>query len=380
MAHMGLRLAQRANGVAKLHGVVSREMFAGLYPGFEPEEVPIGSVTNGVHLPTWAAREMYDVAGDMADWQDLASASEWPAARPGQLRAAVGAAADPARPAGDDGPRGGPAVLAAARQLDRRAGLDRVDPRPGHPDHRLRPPGVHLQAADPDAARPRPAQGDPARPATGRCRSSSPARRTRPTSTASGSCRRWSGSPTTPGIRHRIAFLPDYDMGMASVLCAGADVWLNNPIRPQEASGTSGMKAALNGVAQPVHLRRLVGRAVRRAGRLDHPDGGRHRRREPARRPGGLGAVRPDREAGRAAVLPPRRRRSPRRLGRHRPAHPGLPRSAGAGHPDGPRLRQRLLRAGGHGFSRAVTGDLTVAKDFGGLEGHACGRPGRACG
>ena len=42
--------------------------------------MPIGSVTNGVHLPTWAAREMYDVAGDMADWQDLASASEdWPA-------------------------------------------------------------------------------------------------------------------------------------------------------------------------------------------------------------------------------------------------------------------------------------------------------------
>ena len=80
MAHMGLRLAQRANGVAKLHGAVSRSMFAGLYPGFEPQEVPIGSVTNGVHLPTWAAREMYDVAGDMADWQDLASADVWPSA------------------------------------------------------------------------------------------------------------------------------------------------------------------------------------------------------------------------------------------------------------------------------------------------------------
>ena len=80
MAHMGLRLAQRANGVAKLHGVVSRNMFAGLYPGFEPDEVPIGSVTNGVHLPTWAAREMYDVAGDMADWHDLASAQTWPSA------------------------------------------------------------------------------------------------------------------------------------------------------------------------------------------------------------------------------------------------------------------------------------------------------------
>jgi len=48
-------------------------------------------------------------------------------------------------------------------------------------------------------------------------------------------------------IRHRIVFLPDYDMGMAAVLCAGADVWLNNPVRPQEASGTSGMKSALNG-------------------------------------------------------------------------------------------------------------------------------------
>src|ERR1700710_452678 len=79
MAHMGLRLAQRANGVAKLHGAVSRQMFAPLFPGFEPEEVPIGSVTNGVHLPTWAAREMYQVAGDMADWQDLASADQWPA-------------------------------------------------------------------------------------------------------------------------------------------------------------------------------------------------------------------------------------------------------------------------------------------------------------
>src|SRR5690606_23778506 len=49
------------------------------------------------------------------------------------------------------------------------------------------------------------------------------------------------------GVRHRIVFLPDYDIRMASVLIAGADVWLNNPVRPEEASGTSGMKAVLNG-------------------------------------------------------------------------------------------------------------------------------------
>jgi starch phosphorylase len=48
-------------------------------------------------------------------------------------------------------------------------------------------------------------------------------------------------------VRHRMVFLPDYDMALARVLCAGADVWLNNPLRPLEACGTSGMKAALNG-------------------------------------------------------------------------------------------------------------------------------------
>lgn len=59
MAVMGLRLAQRANGVSTLHGAVSREMFAGLWPGFDAPEVPITSVTNGVHAPTWVAPEIY---------------------------------------------------------------------------------------------------------------------------------------------------------------------------------------------------------------------------------------------------------------------------------------------------------------------------------
>jgi starch phosphorylase len=50
-----------------------------------------------------------------------------------------------------------------------------------------------------------------------------------------------------PAVRHRITFLPDYDIGMARHLYAGSDVWLNNPLRPLEACGTSGMKSALNG-------------------------------------------------------------------------------------------------------------------------------------
>ena len=58
MAHMGLRLAQRSNGVSQLHGEVSRGMFQSLWGGFDAPEVPIGSVTNGVHGPTWTAREI----------------------------------------------------------------------------------------------------------------------------------------------------------------------------------------------------------------------------------------------------------------------------------------------------------------------------------
>jgi starch phosphorylase len=55
MAVMGLRLAGRSNGVAELHGEVSREMFAGLWPDVPTAEVPIGSVTNGVHAATWVS-------------------------------------------------------------------------------------------------------------------------------------------------------------------------------------------------------------------------------------------------------------------------------------------------------------------------------------
>ena len=65
MAHMGLRLAQRANGVSLLHGQVSREMFNELWPGFDAAEVPIGSITNGVHAPTWAAPQWIELAREL---------------------------------------------------------------------------------------------------------------------------------------------------------------------------------------------------------------------------------------------------------------------------------------------------------------------------
>ena len=79
MAHMGLRLGQRANGVSQLHGRVSRGMFNALWPGFDAEEVPITSITNGVHAPTWMAREILDLAEREAGSDALAAGGGWEA-------------------------------------------------------------------------------------------------------------------------------------------------------------------------------------------------------------------------------------------------------------------------------------------------------------
>ena len=67
-----------------------------------------------------------------------------------------------------------------------------------------------------------------------------------------------------PSFGGRVAFVDDYDLHVAHYLVQGCDVWLNNPRKPLEASGTSGMKAAINGVAAPEHRRRLVGRGLQR--------------------------------------------------------------------------------------------------------------------
>ena len=79
MAHMGLRLGQRCNGVSVLHGAVSREMFSNLWPGFDPAEVPIGSITNGVHAPTWMARDILEIAEREVGATTLLNGGGWDA-------------------------------------------------------------------------------------------------------------------------------------------------------------------------------------------------------------------------------------------------------------------------------------------------------------
>ena len=160
MAVMGMRLAQRVNGVSLLHGEVSRQMFTGLWPGFDTAEVPIGSVTNGVHASSWVAPEILSLAQ-----AGHAASTDAAAADDGYSWASAGA--DPARiweirsllrgPAGGAGPPPAAGLLAAARRLRGGALLDRQRPRRGRAHDRLRAPGPVLQAPDADDARPGPA-------------------------------------------------------------------------------------------------------------------------------------------------------------------------------------------------------------------------------
>ena len=77
-------------------------------------------------------------------------------------------------------------------------------------------------------------------------------------------------APTMPDLAGKVVFLEEYDMNVARYMVQGVDVWLNNPRRPYEASGTSGMKALLNGVPNYVCAGRLVGRGLQRQEWLGH--------------------------------------------------------------------------------------------------------------
>ncbi len=246
MAHMGLRLAQRANGVSLLHGRVSRAMFNELWAGFDPDEVPIGSVTNGVHAPTWAAPQWLQLGRELAGSDSLREPVVWQRLHQvdpahlwwirSQLRSMLV----------ED-------VRARLRQswLERGATdaelgwiATAFDPNVLTVGFARRVPTykrLTLMLRDPDRLEQllldeqRPIQlivAGKSHPADdgGKALIQQVVR-----------------FADRPQVRHRIAFLPNYDMSMARLLYWGCDVWLNNPLRPLEACGTSGMKSALNG-------------------------------------------------------------------------------------------------------------------------------------
>lgn len=225
MAHFCLRQADRANGVSRLHGEVSRELFADVEGGSD-----IGSITNGVHAPTWVSPHLQTAfnetlgeswsTGDEVAWGRVdqldddrvrALRLEGKSILAGMVAEKTGVTMDPSA-----------LIVGFARRfatykranilLRHAAELAAVladDERPIHflfagKAHPADVPGKKFLA---DIV----AYGD------------------------------------TPESNGRFTFVPDYDIGIAKALYAGCDVWLNTPVRPREASGTSGEKSTLNG-------------------------------------------------------------------------------------------------------------------------------------
>ncbi len=247
MAHMGLRLAQRSNGVSKLHGEVSRAMFEELWPGFDSAEVPIGSITNGVHGPSWFAPEWAQLGREITGSEEaLREPSKWQGLKQVdaghlwwircQLRAKL--------------------VEDVRRRL-RQSWLERgaIEAELGWISDAFDPGVLTVGFARrvPTYKRLTLMLRDPERLEALLLDESKPvqlivAGKSHPADdSGKGLIQQVVRFADRPEVRHRIAFLPDYDISMARVLYWGCDVWLNNPLRPLEACGTSGMKSALNG-------------------------------------------------------------------------------------------------------------------------------------
>ena len=250
MSHLATRLSQEVNGVSKLHGTVSQKMFSVLYPGYNWEENHISYVTNSVHYPTWIANEWHKVFAKAHGDQFLPNQSDpnfWRivhqlpneqihAVRQGlkaKLMAYVKATIQKDLTHRGESPRlifdvlnnipENAFVLGFARRFAtyKRAqllfsNLDRLRELVNDPAH----PVMFLFAGK---AHPADKGGQ-------------------------AFIRDIVQISKRPEFIGKIIFLENYNMEMAKLMVQGVDVWLNTPTRPKEASGTSGMKAAMNGV------------------------------------------------------------------------------------------------------------------------------------
>ena len=249
MTVLGLRLARRANAVSALHGEVSRAMWTGLYPGKTEDMVPIGHITNGVHVPTWLAPQMFRLydrhlgtgwhehSGEARIWEGIENV--------------------------DDGELWETHLSLKARLLEfvRRAAVEQAERREESPELRRRlarilSPDVltigfarrfatykraNLILADME--RLASMVNDPNRPVqfvfAGKAHpKDDPGKRV---------LQQIAELTRDSKVGERFVFVEDYDINVGRFFVQGVDVWLNNPRRPLEASGTSGQKVVLNG-------------------------------------------------------------------------------------------------------------------------------------
>jgi len=247
MAVMSLRLSGATNAVSQLHGRVSREMFADVWPGVPTDEVPIGAVTNGVHAPSWTSQEMAAVF-------ERVVGDDWPMATPERWQALTTLSDEELWTV-----RGvlRQRLVGYVRRRLRRQELrrGRSEAQVAWCDEALDPDVLTLGFARrfatykraalllSDPARLQALLGDPDRPVqlvfAGKAHPAD------------------QGGQDLIGqvvraaedleVRHRLVFVEDYDISVARMLVEGCDVWLNTPVRPMEACGTSGMKSVFNG-------------------------------------------------------------------------------------------------------------------------------------
>jgi starch phosphorylase len=249
MPVLAIRLSSYINGVSQLHGQVSREMWSALWPGIPVNEVPIESITNGTHIKSWLSDEMNslyerylgpnwtDETADKSIWETVNQIPDeeyWQT----HQRCKGHLIAFARRRLKEQMARRGTyhtelnwadeildleaLTIGFARRFVRykRANLLLKDPQ--RLVKLLSDPNRPVQIVFAGKAHPRDTEGKEI-------------------------IRQIIHFADQYDVRRRIVFLEDYDINVARFLVQGVDLWLNNPRRPMEASGTSGMKAAING-------------------------------------------------------------------------------------------------------------------------------------
>ncbi len=248
MAYLAIRGSGSVNGVSRLHGKVSRRLFEPLFPHWPPDEVPVGHVTNGVHMPSWdsaAADDLWTKACEKNRWlgttetlekdiRGISDAGLW------QFR--IAATTDLVEFTRDRLTRqlaasgASPGAVEGAKHLfDPNAltlGFARRFATYKRPNLLLHDPERLLRLLS-----------NPERPVqliiAGKAHPEDQA--------GKDLIREWIKFIRQPEVRPHIVFLADYDMLLTEHLVQGVDVWINTPLRPWEASGTSGMKVLVNG-------------------------------------------------------------------------------------------------------------------------------------
>ena len=248
MAYLGLRGSARSIGVSRLHGEFSRGIFQSLFPRWPRCEVPVGHITNGVHIPTWDSAEADEV------WTCACGKERW-RTLPDPIHQNIAAVSDEALWAMRGNSRQhlvGVARRHLATQLRERGFEAEAVHRA---DHVLDPNVLMLGFARrfTEYKRPNLLLSDRGRLERLLLHPRRPvqlvvAGKAHPADTVGKTMiQEWINFARDPRFRDCVVFLEDYDIALAQDLVQGVDVWINTPRRPWEACGTSGMKVLVNG-------------------------------------------------------------------------------------------------------------------------------------